>query len=277
MNAMTNYIELAREAAHLGSAVLLRYQKKLSKLHIESKMAQGVVSEADRTAELTIMKYLRKEAPEISFFGEETSYLDGQDQSTQHSIYADLEWCWCIDPLDGTHNYLNGLEYYCVSVALLNYGKPVVGVILRPVTGECYWAIEGKGAFYQDVQGKKHKLKLDTKKKKRLKDCLVVTGFSSEKGVLRKDEVERFARLLVETRGVRRLGSAALDLCLVARGIFDAFWEKELAPWDVAAGGLIAKEAGAFVGNWQGRPFNPFDQTITASLPVLKSSLQKLL
>ncbi len=275
MKKFNDELSMAIEAAQLGSKVLLKYQRKLTKLNIEAKKAQGVVSQADRESEDKIMKYLRKQAPSIAFFGEESSFLDGEVESSDQRRYADLEWCWCIDPLDGTHNYLNGLEYYCVSVALLHYGRPVVGVILRPFTQECYWAVEGQGAYYQNGVGKKSKLKLESKKKQ-LKDCLVVTGFSSEKGILKPDEVERFSRFLAQTRGVRRLGSAALDLCLVARGVFDGFWEKELAPWDVAAGGLIANEAGAKVCNWQGQRFDPFDQTIMASAPSLYPAMKKL-
>lgn len=275
MSSLSKQLELSFNAAKLGSDVLLRYQKQLSKLNVESKKAQGMVSEADRKSEFTMMKYLRSEAPQISFFGEESSYLDGANSEQQLRYYADQEWCWCIDPLDGTHNFINGLEYYCVSVALLNYGRPVVGVILRPTTGECYWAVEGKGAYYRDIFGKKKKLQLDPSKKK-LKDCLVVTGFSSEKGILLPDEVERFSRFLGKSRGVRRLGSAALDLCLVSRGVFDGFWERDLAPWDVAAGGLIASEAGAQVGDWSGKAFNPFQKSILAAPKGLFKQMLKL-
>lgn len=276
---MANQKELltvAKEAALLGSKILLKYQKKLSTLTVESKKAQGVVSEADRETENAIMAFLRKRHPDISFLGEESSFIESESSRDSFEQYKEEEWCWCIDPLDGTHNYLNGLEYYCISIALLHFGAPVLGVIYRPVTGECYWATKSLGAFYQNSLGKKVRLDIGIGAKK-LADSLVVTGFSSEKGVMYPDEVERFARFLSRSRGVRRLGSAALDLCLVARGVFDGFWEKELAPWDVAAGALIASEAGAKVSDWQGKSFHPFQRSIVAAKPTLYGQMKKLL
>ena len=162
------------------------------------------------------------------------------------------------------------MDYFGVCICLSYKGEPLVGVVHRPSTHETYSAIKEKGAFLIKPDGKKRRLKLE-KRRKKLKDSLLVTGFACEKGEVFNKEFTIFKTMMKNSRGIRRMGSAALDMCLVSQGIFDAFWERGLAPWDVAAAALILKEAGGVVTDYKGQVFNPFQETIVGS----KSSIQK--
>ena len=191
--------------------------------------------------------------------------------------FKKAEWCWVIDPLDGTNNYLNGLDYYSVCIALAHRGKICLGLVYRPSNGDCYFAEENNKASLTNLKtlGRKKTIKRDDlllKKGKNISDCLLVTGFSAKKGESLEKEFEKFACLLQKCRGIRRMGSAALDLCLVAEGKLDAFWEIGLSPWDVAAPSLICKQVGLFIGTYGGSSFDVFAKE---SLLVSPKSLKK--
>ena len=246
-----------------AGSCLLKYQKKLSDLKVDFKEAQGAVSEADIETENFIIKHLKKILPSADILAEESIFFSDGGKEKSFFQWKEKEWSWVIDPLDGTHNFLNGLDYFAVCIALLHRGKPILGCVHRPRTRETFTAISNQGAFIKR-KGKKIKKIFISSNKKPLKHALLVTGFATEKGKLREKEFELFYQIMKECRGVRRMGSAALDLCFVAEGLFDAFWERGLAPWDVAASGIICQEAGVKVTTYTEEKFDPFQSTIIA-------------
>ncbi len=257
--------------AYKAGLGLRKKAKNLKDLRINIKEAQGLVSKADIESENLIRKLLLDYYPDHEFLGEEGSYKSFGSSRKILKKFGDIPWCWVVDPLDGTTNYLNQFDYYAVCIGLLHYGRPTLGVVYRPETGECFFATEGKGAWkgVLDSKGITRKKRLTSYKKNNLKDCLLVTGFSSEKGKVFNSEFKKFNKMLTKCRGVRRLGSAALDMCYVAEGTFDGFWEAGLAPWDVTAASLICLESKLNVTNYKGEEFNPFDKSIlTASKKV---------
>lgn len=251
---------------------LLRYQKKLSSLTIDSKKAQGVVSEADVNVEKYIIHQLSKLLPEASFLAEESSY---GTQSFADKKENDL--LWVIDPLDGTTNFLNNMDYFAVCISLCQRGVPVVGVVHRPRTQETYRSFKSGGSYKRVGEGRLKKLADQKAATKKLKECLLATGFATEKGASFDQEFDYFKRIMGHCRGVRRMGSAALDLCFVAEGVFDGFWERGLAPWDVAAAGLICEESGHSLSDYNRKKYSPFDDTIVAAKGCIHKNLTKLL
>ena len=158
------------------------------------------------------------------------------------------------------------LDYYSVCICLAIYGVPTVGVVYRPSNKDLFFSIKGQGSTYQN-KGKSIRIP-KVKNNKSMKDSLLITGFSTEKGQVSDEEFNLFKHISSNVRGVRRLGSAALDMCYVALGIFDGFWEGGLAPWDVSASGLICEEAGVKVTDYNGNPFSPFsDNFLVARQP----------
>lgn len=255
---------------------LLRWQRKLKSLKISNKEAQGVVSNADIEAENYLINQLRPLIKEAEFLAEESAFKKYGGKKAALRAYQDKEFVWIVDPLDGTTNYLNGMDYFGVCICLAYRGEPLLGVVHRPPTQETYCAVKEEGAFLIKGDGKRKKLLLD-KKRKKLKDSLLVTGFACEKGEVFNKEFTIFKNMMMSSRGIRRMGSAALDMCLVSQGIFDGFWERGLSPWDVAAAALILKEAGGVVTDYKGRPFHPFQETILASRASVKKEIQNIL
>ena len=262
------------EIAEISGKKLLTFQKKIDRLSISHKKAQGVVSTADIAVEKFIVKKLQKIGLESAILAEEDSYTKVESSALSSSRMNEIEYTWAIDPLDGTSNFLNGLDYYCVSIALLHYGNPILGVIHRPVTGEYFYALKDQGAFKCKKGGRKKSLYCRENGKK-LSDALLVTGFSLEKGDRFDKEFDIFKKMVAKGRGIRRMGSAALDISYVAEGLFDCFWERGLAPWDVAAAGLICLEAGAKVTDYKNKVFNPFHQSILACRSPLYQKIIK--
>ncbi len=279
-----NYIlEQVIEACEKTGEKLLRNQKKLGSLKITSKEAQGVVSNADIEAENFLIKKLRPLVKKADFLAEESAFEEYGGKSDAFKEYKKIPFTWIIDPLDGTTNYLNNMDYYGVCACLAYFGEPILGVVHRPRTAQTYYATKGKGSYLltkrltkSGIKVSKTKLEHSTRAKK-LKDALLVTGFACEKGQEFDVEFKIFVDMMKAARGIRRMGSAALDMCLVAEGIFEGFWERGLSPWDMAASSLIAEEAGAFVSNYRGKSFNPFMSTIVVGHKKLRKELLKLL
>ena len=275
--ALALSIDLAIKAARF----LLIKQKKISGLKITSKKAQGMVSNADVESEAMIIEGIKRKYPDHFILAEESAYAEYMGQMDRYKFLKEKEWVWIIDPLDGTNNFLNGLDYYGVCISLVHFGEPVVGVVLRPTNGECFYAVKGKGTklinFSQNFKKKSKAISLKkSANKKKLADSLLVTGFATEKGPVFDEEFELFKHMLGKSRGIRRMGSAALDLCYVARGVFDCFWERGLAAWDVSAAGLICQEAGVVVTDYAGQKFHPFQATIVASRSPLHKEILSL-
>lgn len=186
-----------------------------------------IVTEADKASENAIIAEIRKKYPEHSILAEES----GADDNLG-------EYEWVIDPLDGTTNFSNGLPNFCVSVGIRHRGETVVGVVFAPYLGELFTAVKGEGAF---CNGKR----IACGQKTDIREAVVSTGFPVDKDRTTDNNIDNVARVLPNVRGMRRLGAAAIDICYVAAGNLDAYWEINLHEWDVCGALLIASEAGA--------------------------------
>lgn len=224
----------AREAGRIH----LRYFRS-NELRIDTKYnSYDVVTRADKESEALIIGKIREAYPDHSILAEES----GEHDQPGH-------WRWVIDPLDGTTNYSSGLPNFCVSIALERDGESVVGVVYAPYLDEMFTAVKGRGAT---LNGKPISCSVKTS----LAECVVSTGLPVSKKDNPDNNMAAMVRVGLEVRGLRRLGSAAMDLCYTAAGYLDAFWELALHRWDVAAGSLIASEAGARVEYY--RPDRPY-------------------
>lgn len=251
--------KVAMIAALDGGRILNKYFRKLKQ--VSEKQGAGLVSEADRESELCIRKRVWESFPNHQFLGEEWGHTN-QDN--------DSDFLWVVDPLDGTTNYVHGFPFFCISIGVEYKGEPQVGIVHAPLLGMTYKAILGEGAY---LNGKR----IRVSKTKNLESSLLATGFSYRKRALLKDEVRDFRVIAERTRGVRRAGSAALDFCMVASGIFDGFWERALSPWDVSAGTLIVREAGGVVTDFGGKRFRSNMKTVLAANKPVHRALVKFL
>ncbi|MBI5822845.1 MAG: inositol monophosphatase [Chloroflexi bacterium] len=188
-----------------------------------------LVTETDHASESFLIREIQSQFPDSHILAEESGETAGENEGT-----------WFIDPLDGTVNYAHHIPVFCVSIAYAIKGNVILGAVYDPLRDELFTAERGKGAF---LNGKKIQVSDTTE----LQKSLLVTGFPYDTWDTKLDNFKHFERLAKKTQGVRRLGSAALDGCYVAAGRFDGFWEFALRPWDIAAAGLIAEEAGARV------------------------------
>ena len=206
-----------------------------------------LVTEADLGSEHRIIDTIRSQFPDHTVLSEEKGLLPG-----------DAPCRWIIDPLDGTTNFAHGLTTCGVSIAAVDETGPLVGVVWSPFAEELFCAVRGQGAY---LNGRR----LAVSGIEGIRDSLLVTGFAYNVKTSMGPVLERFRRCLEASQGIRRLGSAALDLCYVAAGRFEAFWEEGLHPWDVAAGQLLVTEAGGRVTDFANRPFDPEMTSILAS------------
>jgi myo-inositol-1(or 4)-monophosphatase len=252
------------KACKLGREVLLQYIGNLQ--HIEEKFQAGLVSEADKESERVISEHLRKNFPSIEFLGEESSFEGAKVQLSK----AGPQGRWVVDPLDGTTNYIHQFPIFCISLALEINGEIQVAVIDCPKMGETYTAIKGRGAF---VNGKS--LKVSGPKK--LNDAFLSTGFVADKKYIIEEQLRIFSDVVYKCRAVRRPGAAAYDLALIARGVFDGYWERNLQPWDSAAGLLLVEEAGGKVVSYRGNRYNPYMNSIVAGSPQVVDELLTLI
>jgi len=220
--------------------------------HIDYKGAIDLVTEVDRQVEAFLLSEIRQRFPDHRILAEESGA-----QAGNHCCI------WYVDPLDGTVNYAHGIPIFAVSIAFEAQGERRLGVVYDPMRDECFSAERGRGAWLNGEP-------IHPSTTPDLDHSLLVTGFPYDIRQNPENNLNHFARFSLLTQGVRRLGSAALDLCYVAAGRFDGFWEMRLSPWDVAAGALIAEEAGAVVTNMQGGPdYLSKPQSILAANPLI--------
>lgn len=231
-------VNVAVRAARAAGQIILRHMNRLESLAVVEKQQLDFASEVDRLAEAEIIRELKRAYPKHAVLAEESG-ATGSSKST-----------WVIDPLDGTHNYLRGFPHFSVSIALLEHGDPIVGVVFDPLRGELFTASKGDGAFLNDRR-------IRVGKRDGLAGALLATGFPYRQRAHLEAQIAMTRALLREAEDIRRTGSAALDIAYVAAGRLDGFYEIGLKPWDMAAGCLLVREAGGRHGDFCGRDGMP--------------------
>ncbi len=227
---------------------------------VHLKSMNQLVTEFDIATEKQLISKLQELLPEAGFITEEEQIKSSKNQ----------EFTWVIDPIDGTTNFVHSLPVFCISVALLQHEKPVLGVVYEPLRAELFSASLGHGA---KLNGKT----ITVRGAQNLSETLIATGFPYYDYERAKAYLKALESCMIKTRGVRRMGSAAIDLAYVAAGRFDAFFEYSLSPWDVAAGILLVKEAGGLVSAFDTDKNPLWDQEILASSPGIHREMLDLL
>lgn len=240
----TDVMELLERALLEAGDVLMSHYGRLEQ--VDRKSDIDFVTQADRESEKLIKRLITESYPEHAILAEESGATAGS------SIQ------WIIDPLDGTTNFAHGFPMFSVSIAVLEGEDPIGGGVYNPYYGEMFLASRGDGAFLDG-----ERIRVSTQEK--LADCLAVTGFPYDRRERLDHYLAGWAQFLNQAQGVLRLGSAALDLCSVACGRLDIFWEEKLHPWDTAAGWLIVQEAGGKVTDFRGDAFSPFGKQVLAT------------
>jgi myo-inositol-1(or 4)-monophosphatase len=249
-NTVPAMSEIAREAGVL----LMDYFRK--HVTIEYKGDADLVTVADRSSEKLIRERIRSQFPTHDVLGEEEGLVD-----------TGSDYRWYVDPLDGTTNFAHGFPVFCVSMALEHRGKRVAGVVYDPTRDEMFAAEQGSGAYLNQQR-------IQVSKTATLPECLVATGFPSHKRH-KNPNIFFYHHITLRTHGVRRAGSAALDLCYVAAGRLDGFWEFNLNSWDTAAGVLIVEEAGGTVTRFDGGSFEINSRETLASNGIVHPALMR--
>lgn len=228
-----NLLDLEKIVREAGS-IAMRHFNSLDTIAVTKKSPRDLVTDADIAVEKYLKDALAKTYPDYGFWGEETGQSDNQSNR------------WIVDPIDGTHSFAKGQYFWSISVALEIDQELVAGSVYAPALDDFYIAAKGQGA-------KKNGKTISVSLEENLSDSMVATGFACLRSYLQENNLKRFCRIAQATTSQRRFGSAAMDLCLVADGQVDAFWEQELNLYDVAAGALIAQEAGATVTDFEGK------------------------
>jgi len=240
---------VALKAVKEGGSILMQHFGKVKSIDYKGEI--NLVTEADRQSEQKIVSIIKDKYPDHSILAEETGDSGGSSP-----------FKWIIDPLDGTTNYAHSYPCFCVSLAIEYEGEVIYGTVYDPMREEIFTAEKGNGAY---VNGKIIKVSSTQE----LNHSLLCTGFPYDI----RDDIEsnilNFRNFLMKSQAVRRDGSAALDLCYVAAGRFDGFWEQKLFPWDVAAGSLLITEAGGKLSNFKDEKFNIYDTEIVASNGII--------
>jgi len=258
---MREFINTCVEAARAGGELLRQWH---GRIRAREKGPRDLVSEADLASQAEIRRLVLSRFPTHSFIGEEDTHDDVAARETT------ADYRWIVDPLDGTTNYVHGLPGYAVSVGLEHRGRIIAGAVYDPVGDECFTAALGEGARLNDEP-------IRVSECERLNEALLAASFSANvpRG---SEEVKRFVELLHSSRAVRRLGSAALNLCYVAAGRLDGYWATSVKIWDVAAGCIILTEAGGVLRNVEGGPFVLDEPRLACtSTEVLMEQLQAAL
>lgn len=257
---MQPLLNIAINAARQAGDVIIRHMEQVDRLKVTAKSSDEYFSEVDIKAEQTIIRAILKAYPEHGIIAEE---------SGTHN--PDAESLWIIDPLDGTTNYLHGFPFYSISIAHKVKNRIEHAVVYDPIRHECFSASRGRGAQLNDRR-------IRVSKQNVLASALLGTGFPSRNATLAQRYLPTFEALVSKCAGMRRTGSAALDLAYVACGRLDGFWEFGLRPWDIAAASLIIKEAGGLIGDLQGGEDYMNQGDVVAGNPkVFKSLLQTLM
>ena len=244
-------LAMAEEAGNIH----MRYFRK-NGLEQSTKLNDSdVVTIADKESETAILNHIRRQFSTYGIISEES----GRD-------HDDREWRWVVDPLDGTTNFAMGLPAFCVSIALEHNKEAVIGVVYAPYLGECFYAVKGGGAW---LNGKP----IHCSDKAEMSKAVVATGMPYDRNDNPDNNLAEICRMALCVRGIRRMGSAAIDLCYTAAGFFDAYWELNLNRWDVSAGQLIAAEAGVVIESIRSNR----NHSVLASNPSLHAAMRQIL
>ncbi|HEY2827023.1 MAG TPA: inositol monophosphatase family protein [Pirellulales bacterium] len=253
---MSDFLKTCERAARAGGQLLLDW---VGKIAAREKAPADLVTEADLASQEEVRRIVLSAFPGHAFLGEE-----GGDPGP-----ADAEYRWLVDPLDGTTNYVHQIPHYCVSVALEGRNELVCGAVFDPVSGECFTAEAGKGAF---LNGRRMKVS----RVEQIEQAVVVVSLPP-KLTADSRELAEMVRVAVVSQGLRRTGSAALNLCYLAAGRFDAYWGGNTKPWDVAAGALMIREAGGVITNYTGGRLDvDLPRFVAAATPALHAEILRL-
>jgi myo-inositol-1(or 4)-monophosphatase len=264
------FVATARRLAVAAGEVLLQQRGAAASRSESKSVRRELVTAADRAAEHVVVGGLLAEFPDHAVLAEE-GVLTAQGRASKAA-----DWTWIVDPLDGTTNFVHGLPHFAVAIALAFRDEPVVGVVHAPALGETFAGARGLGATRRWADGREQALRVSATAA--FADALLATGFSyvrNEPG--RDDNTGHVAAILPHCRDLRRLGSAELDLCYVAAGVFDGYWELYLAPYDTAAGAVLVAEAGGRVSDWRGGQRWLHGQQVLASNGLLHDELLRRL
>lgn len=250
-------LEVAKEAAYEAGDVQLTYFGK--KKEIEHKFNEfDLVTNADKLAEEKIISTIKSFFPDHEILGEESGRQGKSD------------YTWVIDPIDGTTNYAHNFPHFACSIGLLYKGEIYAGVVFDAVKNELFWAAEGTGAFLNSDSIKVSEVKS-------LKNSLLSTGFPYERAETLEENLDYFRRFIYKAQAIRRPGAASLDLCYLACGRIDGFWELNLSPWDTAAGVCIIREAGGKVTNFGKESFDIYTKNILATNGFLHNEMEGII
>lgn len=248
----------ARKAALKAGEIHLKYYGKQKQIEYKANKFD-LVTNADKEAEEVIIKTITKKFKDHDILAEESQKTNLQS-----------DFIWVIDPLDGTTNYAHNFPQFCVSIALMYKKEAIIGVVYDAVKKELFHGIKGQGAFLNDE-------KIQVSSIKEVGKSLLATGFPYDRRNEETNNFNYFKAFSIKSQAIRRPGSAALDLCYLACGRFDGFWELTLAPWDTAAGSIIVKEAGGIVTNFFSKDFDIFIRNIHASNPHIHEEMSLIL
>ena len=252
-------IEFLTGLANLAGAESLRYFGKIKAGDVEGKAtSKDLVSIADKAIEKLIVSKILERFPDHDIFGEETGHRGTKS-----------EYCWIIDPIDGTQSFVKHHPYYSISIALYKNGTGYAGAVNAPALGRLFTAVSGQGAFENGQM-------IHVSDCTELENAACATGFARLRENKVEPVLEKFVRVLPHLRDIKRCGSAALDLAMTAAGVFDGYWEEGLQLYDMAAGAIIVREAGGVVTDFLGGDNMPADGIIAAPAPIA-AALQKLL
>lgn len=267
MAPISGLIRVIEKAARKAGGKLRRDFGEVEHLQVSRKGPSDFVSKADQAAERIIWDELRVARPDWGFLFEEAGEIAGDPTKPR----------FIVDPLDGTSNFLHGLPHFAVSIAVQEprldgkgWGEVTAAIVYQPITDESYWAEKTRGAWLHDRR-------LRVSARRHLDESLIATGIPFANRGDANEWSKIYHALAPQVAGIRRFGAASLDLAWVAAGRFEGFWERDLAPWDTAAGCLLVREAGGFVSDWRGISQPICDATVLAGNDALHSRLHKIL
>lgn len=249
--------KVADELAISAGKILAEGYNKVRKITYKGRI--NIVTDIDEKSEKFLVQNIKKNFPAHRIIAEEGGEVKGT-----------AEYCWYIDPLDGTSNYAHNFQFFCVSIGVEYEGKIIYGVVYAPLLNEFFWAEKNKGAYLNDK-------KISVSKISDINKAMLATGFPYDIKESKENNINYFTAFAKQSQAIRRVGSAALDLCYVACGRFEGFWEIKLSPWDMAAGKIIVEEAGGKVTGFDGKELNLFKEKILSSNKILYNKMLEII